>query len=181
LEERKAVPPKSPEPELVGASLEPIKLVGVPATTSFVIDEHAASQVLAGKSQPSHVYLSVDDVEGDKNPGTVYGIYLNLPDHSNTATVEAHHAGTLSFFGLERAQNPRGDEQRHSFRVVHPITQLVQELSGHGEWDGKEVSVTFRPIGLIPHDQPQLAHALPEEMTDSDPPVTIGRVSILYA
>jgi len=86
----------------------------------------------------------------------------------------------VSFFGIERARNPRGDEQAHTLRVTVEITELVRELAGEGEWDGQHVSVTFRPFGLIPEDRPELAHALPESMSSSDPPVTIGRVSVSY-
>jgi hypothetical protein len=52
---------------------------------------------------------------------------------------------------------------------------------GAGAWDGRSISVTFRPFGLIPPDRPDLAHALPEERSSSDPAVTIGRVSVSYA
>jgi tyrosinase len=95
--------------------------------------------------------------------------------------AESHHAGNVSFFGVERARNPRGDEQAHSLRVMQDITELAAALAARGEWDGTHVNVTFRPFGLIPPDRPDLAHALPDETTSSDPPVTIGRVSILYA
>jgi hypothetical protein len=94
--------------------------------------------------------------------------------------AESHHAGNVSFFGVERARNPRGDEHPHSLRVVQDITELAQSLAAQGQWDGQHVEVTFRPLGLIPHDRPDLAHALPGDVTDADPPVTIGRVAIFY-
>jgi tyrosinase len=149
---------------------------------AVAIDARAAQSVLAdaGTKEPSHVYLSIDDIAGDANPGTVYGIYLNLPEDAGPDVAEARHAGNLSFFGIERARNPRGDEQAHGLRVVHDITALTGRLAAEGDWDGRHVTVTFRPFGLVPHDQPERAHALPESMSDSDPPVTVGRVSILY-
>jgi hypothetical protein len=64
--------------------------------------------------------------------------------------------------------------------VVQDITELAQSLAAQGQWDGQHVEVTFRPLGLIPHDRPDLAHALPDDVTDADPPVTIGRVAIFY-
>ena len=172
-----------PEPELVGASDEPVQLVGSQASVSFDIDSKAKELALAASdaAQPAHVYLSVEDIEAKKNPGTVYGVYLNLPDGAAPETVESHHAGNVSFFGVERARNPRGDEHAHSLRFVHEITELTQRLAAQGEWDGQHVSVTFRPFGLIPPDRPELAYALPETASDSEPPVTIGRVGILYS
>ncbi len=155
----------------------------LPASVSFEIDAKAKQVVLADSQsgEPSHIYLSVEDIEADKNPGTVYGIYLNLPDDPSPQTAESHHAGNVSFFGVERARNPRGDEHAHGLRIVHEITELTQRLAAQGEWDGQHVTVTFRPFGLIPPDQPELGHALPQTASTSEPPVTIGRVSVLFS
>ena len=175
--------PPEREPELVGASSSAVRLVGAPASVSLHIDQqaHAAALAATGASAPPRVLLAVEDIEAERNPGTVYGIYLNLPADASADVAEAHHAGNVSFFGVERARNPRGDEPAHSLRVVHDITELTQTLAAQGEWDGKQVEVTFRPFGLIPPDRPELGHALPETVTDNDPPVTIGRVAIFYA
>jgi tyrosinase len=170
-----------PEPELVGASEQPIQLVGSPAGVEVQIDEKAKSAVVADAgAEPSHIYLNVEDIEGDKNPGTVYGIYVNLPPDASPQTAEAHHVGNVSFFGIERARHPRGDEPPHSLRVSVEITDVVRRLESEGSWDGQHVSVTFRPLGLVPPDQPELAHVLPAQLSSSDPPVTIGRVSVSY-
>ncbi|HEY1569602.1 MAG TPA: tyrosinase family protein [Solirubrobacteraceae bacterium] len=174
-------PPES-EPELVGASATPVRLVGGPASVSLQIDSqaHAAALAATGATAPQRILLGVEDIEAERNPGTVYGIYLNLPADASADVAEAHHAGNVSFFGVERARNPRGDEPAHSLRVVHDITELTKTLAAQGQWDGRDVQVTFRPLGLVPPDQPELGHALPDAVTDADPPVTIGRVAIFY-
>lgn len=176
-----AEPPER-EPELVGASQAPVQLVGAPASVSLDIDPqaHQAALDAMGAGAPGRILLSVEDIEAEKNPGTVYGIYVNLPADASAEVAESHHAGNVSFFGVERARNPRGDEHPHSLRVVQDITELAQSLAAQGQWDGRHVDVTFRPLGLIPHDRPELAHALPDDVTDADPPVTIGRVAIFY-
>jgi tyrosinase len=173
---------EEPEPELVGASDAAVRLVGGPATVALEIDPKAREAVLAdaGAAEPAHIYLSVEDIDAEQNPGTVYGIYVNLPEGASAETAERHHVGNVSFFGVERARNPRGDEHPHSLRITHEITELAHELATHGQWDGQHVTVTFRPLGLIPADQPELAHALPDTVSSSDPPVTIGRVSVFY-
>jgi tyrosinase len=177
-----ATEPPEGEPELVGASATGVRLVGAPASVTLQIDPqaHAAALAAAGVPAPQRVLLSVEDIEAERNPGTVYGIYVNLPADASADVAEAHHAGNVSFFGVERARNPRGDEPAHSLRVVHDITELTQSLAAQGEWDGRHVDVTFRPLGLIPPDRPDLAHALPQSITGTDPPVTIGRVAIFY-
>jgi tyrosinase len=174
--------PPEAEPELVGASETPVRLVGAPTSVALQIDpqSHEAALAATGATAPQRILLSVEDIEAEQNPGTVYGIYVNLPADASADVAESHHAGNVSFFGVERARNPRGDEHAHSLRVVHDITELTQSLAGQGEWDGRHVEITFRPLGLIPPDQPELAHALPDQVTDADPPVTIGRVAIFY-
>jgi tyrosinase len=174
--------PPEGEPELVGASETPVRLVGAPASVALQIDQQAHEAALAatGATAPRRILLSVEDIEAAQNPGTVYGIYVNLAADASADVAESHHAGNVSFFGVERARNPRGDEHAHGLRQVHDITDLAQSLAAQGEWDGRHVEVTFRPLGLIPADQPELAHALPDAVTDADPPVTIGRVAIFY-
>ena len=177
-----AAEPPDREPELVGASETPVRLVGGPASVSVQIDPqaHAAALAATGATTPERILLSVEDIDAEQNPGTVYGIYLNLPANASGEEAEGHHAGNVSFFGVERARNPRGDEHAHSLRVVNDITELTRSLAAQNEWGGRHVEVTFRPLGLIPHDRPELAHALPDDVTDTDPPVTIGRVAIFY-
>jgi tyrosinase len=170
------------EPELVGASDASVRLAGGPATVALQIDAKAKEAVLAdtGVTEPTHIYLSVEDIDAQRNPGTVYGIYVNLPEDASPESAESHHAGNVSFFGVERARNPRGDEHAHGLRVTHEITELAHALATHGEWDGQHVNITFRPLGLIPADRPELAHALPDTVSSADPPVVIGRVSVWY-
>src|SRR5205823_2797854 len=152
------------QPELVGASEQPVRLVGSPAGVEVQIDQQAHSAIAADTGgEPRHIYLNVEDIEGEQNPGTVYGIYVNLPPDSSPQTAEQHHVGNVSFFGIERARHPRGDEQPHNLRVSVEITDLVRRLQSEGSWDPQHVHVTFRPLGLVPPDQPELAHALPEE------------------
>jgi tyrosinase len=169
--------------ELVGASDTSVRLTGVPVTTSFVINARAAHDALsaAGVQEPSRVYLTVQEIEGDSDPGTVYGIYVNLPDDAAPEVAAAHYAGAVSFFGIRRARAPRGDEPPHSVTVSHDITQLTKDLQAQGEWDGEHVTITFRPMGLVPPDRPELSHALPEGLSSTDPPIKLGRVSIFYS
>jgi tyrosinase len=170
-----------PQPEMVGASEQTVRLVGSPADVEVQIDPQAHAAVVGDAGgQPNHIYLNVEDIEGQQNPGTVYGIYVDLPPDASPQTAAEYHVGNVSFFGIERALHPRGDAQPHPLRVSVEITELVSRLRSEGSWDPQHVSVTFRPLGLVPPDQPELAHALPDSVSTTDPPVTIGRVSLSY-
>jgi tyrosinase len=165
-----------PEPQLVGASEQSLELVGAPASISIPIDGEAASEPIAANQ---HVYLNVEDIEGESNPGTVYGVYANLPAGAPPDLEAAHHVGNVSFFGIERAQNPQGDEPAHNLRVAADITGLARELEARGEWVGHTLVVTFRPLTLVPPEVPD-EHDPVRPPTGKDTPIRIGRVSIFY-
>src|ERR1700722_3292173 len=96
--------PKPPEPQLVGAS-EPLSLVGTPEDVTVALDSRAQSEALAkqGAAEPRHILLHLEDIEAKENPGSVYGVYVNLPEDANEQQLESHHVGNLSFFGIEEA------------------------------------------------------------------------------
>ena len=47
-----------------------------------------------GEAEPQRVYLTVDDITGDANPGISYAVYIN-------DAVEENLAGLISFFGIQ--------------------------------------------------------------------------------
>jgi tyrosinase len=170
-------PGPDPGPEFVGASERPLNLVGRTERIPVVVDDRARRAVV-GDGQARQVVLAVEDIDADVNPGTTYGVYVNLPDNASSEDLAAHHAGNVSFFGIERTRSPRTDDHAHGMRVAMDITDLVASLTERGQWDASaQVDVTFRPIELgPPEDQQDLEAA--EVPTHEDLPVTIGRVSL---
>ncbi|WP_405421940.1 tyrosinase family protein [Streptomyces erythrochromogenes] len=181
--------PSAPEPpppprrrEMAGSSEQPLRLVGRAESIAVPIDRRTTRPLgeALGVDEPEadrHVYLNVEDIEGDANPDRVYGIYVNLPEGASRAQAEGHRVGNLSFFGIERAQDPRGDEHPHGLRVSVEITPLVRRLQAEGAWDEARLSVTFRPLGAV---AAAAAGRAAQEAAGEDPPVEIGRVSLSY-
>jgi tyrosinase len=167
--------------ELVGASAAPVRLVGEAATVSVAVDTRALSEVQSGvralDAATPNVELTVEDIEGDTDPGTIYGVYVNLPEGASIEEAEQHHAGNVSFFGLERAQQPAGDEHGHNLAVTMDITSLLEGISD-GPWTGDDLVVSFRPLqAVLAPDEPGPLEMAPEPQ----PPVTVGRVSVHVA
>ncbi|MFB6559855.1 tyrosinase family protein [Streptomyces sp. NPDC056400] len=170
------VPPK--RREMAGASQQTVQLVGRAVSVTVPIDQRTTRSLGTALGVPApeadrHVYLNVEDIEGEQNPDTVYGIYVSLPDGASRELAESHRVGNLSFFGIERAQDPRGDEHPHGLRVTVEITPLVRRLVAQNAWDDREVRVTFLPLGALG----------PLDAVDAEaehPPVEIGRVSLGY-
>ncbi len=167
---------RAPEPQLIGASEQSLELVGVPASVSILIDGKAAPDPIAANQ---HVYLNVEDIKGESNPGTVYGVYANLPVGAPPDLEAAHHVGNVSFFGIERARNPQGDELAHNLRVAADITSLARELEVRGEWVDHTLLITFRPLVLTPPEIPDVSDPV-RLPAGEDQPIRIGRVSVFY-
>ena len=166
--------------KVVGASEEKVTLTGSAEAVPVAIDDRSQDEVLEAsrESTPGHLYLNIEDIEGDKNPGTVYGVYVNLPENPDEQTLAKHHAGNVSFFGIERAANPRGDEHSHNLRVSMEVGELLRSL-GNGENFGEnEVKVTFRPLSLAPPEGKTEESIRAAAPAAEEPPVQIGRVSL---
>ncbi|MEU6296243.1 hypothetical protein [Streptomyces erythrochromogenes] len=164
---------------MAGSSQHPLVLVGRAESAAVPIDRRTTGPLgealgVDGTGADRHVYLNVEDVEGDTNPDRVYGVYVNLPEGASGERAEGHRVGNLSFFGIERAQDPRGDEHPHGLRVSIEITPLVRRLRAEGAWDEARLSVTFRPLGAVAAAQGAPGGA------EEDPPVEIGRISLGY-
>lgn len=172
--------PTPSERKVVGATAEKVTLAGSSAEIPVEIDERAKEEVSAASSEsdPRRLYLNLEDIEGEVNPGTVYGIYVNLPAGADPKELEAHRAGNVSFFGIERARKPRDDEHAHGLRVSVEVGGLLREISEGDRWEGEQIDVTLRPLTLIPAEGQGEEAAKEMESFEEDSPVQIGRVSL---
>ncbi|HEX8095190.1 tyrosinase family protein [Jatrophihabitans sp.] len=190
--QRREIPPEpaqvGPAPEvrqLVGATDDPVQLVGLTHRVPVTIDPGVtqALQDEAPAADHEHrAFLDIEDITAERNPGTVYGVYLNLPEDPSDEQIAEHHVGNVSLFGVERARNPRGDESPHGLRLSMEITDLLDQLAGAGGWqEGEQLQVTFRPLTLQPPSgEDELAPPM-ADVAHPDLPVTIGRVSVHFA
>lgn len=181
--------PQTPAPasaptarQLLGATERQIRLVGEAVTVPVPIDERATASLRASTTRQHRVFLDLEDIDAARNPGIVYGVYVNLPGHPTDADLAAHHAGNLSLFGIEVARNPRRDEHPHNMRISMDITRLLDRLAATGAWsDGHTLAVTLQPITPgVPPGRDDLTDEI-ADTAHQEVPVTIGRISIHYA
>jgi hypothetical protein len=156
--------------ELVGATEKPVTLTGATAATSLPVSAPTgpASSTDESVGPPPRVYLNVENIEGEANPGLLYGVFVNLPAGEAPDPDGDHFAGTMSFFGIEAAANDddEREEAPHSLRHVFDITALAAKQTEQGHWDPSNLKVTFSPLGVE------------DEAALDVPPVKIGRVSL---
>jgi tyrosinase len=167
-------------PKIVGASEERVTLAGEPAAIPVEIDDRAREEVreASKKADPRNLYLNIEDIEGEVNPGVSYGIYVNLPPAADEEIKAKHHVGNVSLFGIELAPEPLKDEPAHSVVTSVEVGSFLRALGGGEHFDEGEISVTFLPLlPKPPQGKEDEYQRLLDERTES-PPVHIGRVSI---
>jgi tyrosinase len=160
-----------PKRELIGATEEPVKLTGEPFTVSVLIDASAAEPF----GPAVHAYLNIEEIEGEGNPGTAYAVYVDLQPNEPAEEQSGRHAGNLSFFGIERAREPAGDQAPHALQSSYEITTVARELNAQNQWAGHRLRVTFEPLGLAASDPADV-----ESAGHEDQPVRLGRISVFY-
>jgi tyrosinase len=161
-----------PEREMIGATEQEVVLTGEQISVPVLIDAQAAEPL----GQNVHAYLNVEEIEGESNPGTGYAVYADLQSGRPMDAQSSHHVGNLSFFGIERAREPAGDQAPHALQSSFEITAIAHELQARGEWAGHELWVTFEPLGLLAaSDTAEVASPNHE-----DRPVQLGRISVFY-
>lgn len=168
------------DPKIVGASEEKVTLAGEPAAIPVEIDERAREEVreASRKSDPRNLYLNIEDIEGEVNPGVSYGIYVNLPQGADEETKAKHHVGNVSLFGIELAPKPLKDEPAHNVVTSVEVGSFLRALGGGEHFGEGEINVTFLPLlPKPPEGEEEKYRQVLEERTQA-PPVHIGRVSI---
>ncbi len=129
-----------------------------------------------GGDEPKRVYLTVEGIEGERNPGVTYAVYVNLPDDADVdEEPESHYAGNVSFFGIEHTRRVDTDPGGHGMARSFDITGLVSELRATGTWDPDEVTVTFVPLRRGTRRRRGASDA-----EGQGPPVKVGRIGVYF-
>ena len=169
-------PPPDHPPELVGATEEAVELTGATARVAVPVGEPTGPAARRGRgAEPERIYLTVEGIEGEENPGFNYAVLLNLPDGADPDDdPDTYYAGTVSFFGIEESR--RGDaEGGHGLAQSFDITDLVAQQREADTWDPDAMTVTFTPLRA----GRSLRRGAREE-GDVGPSVKLGRVGVYF-
>jgi hypothetical protein len=181
-------PEPSRPPELVAASERPIELAGGPVSVSLTVPpstrELVSAEALAPRESsgpPRSVFLNVEDIAAESNPGVVYGVFVNVPTGADEAERARHHVGNITVFGVESVNDPdKPHDTVPGFRHTFDITPVVTALRESGRWDPDTLNVTFEPLlPVAPEGAMELAS--PELANAAETPIQIGRVSLFVA
>jgi tyrosinase-like protein len=171
--------------EMVGATSTSVKLIGAPVRVTVSIDRRATEsleRILPAEVRQHRAFLEIENVDAKRNPGAVYGVYLNLPETPTDHDLDTHHVGNVSLFGIERAKNPRGDAHPHAMRFSMEITEVLNHLAARKAWrNGAQLDVSFRPLTVRPDPESAASIARVAELSaHPNIPIEIGRISVHY-
>jgi tyrosinase len=167
----------SNDPQLVGVTQAPLQLSGATAQADVEFDQRALANALASLGGSPRIVLEIHEIVAQERPGTVYGVYVNLPPDAAPDQEPTYHVGNLSFFGVQRARDPRGDQQAHGLSLSFDITAIAAAERASGHWSDQSITVTFVPLRLIPPEGED-----PVGPGDGpEPPATVGSISVFYA
>ena len=170
--EARAVPANRRRPMLIGANDAPVDVDPRGVSTQFAVTPLPDSAAAAA-GDALRTYLNVTDIEGNRNPGIVFGVYLNLPADGTSDSREDHLAGIVSFFGIEKTDPGAAADRRaepHGMRYSFDVTGLVDRLRAEGNWDPGRVTVSMLPV---------IDDVEPEPLGAGSPtPVRVGTFSL---
>lgn len=131
-------------PELVGATAKPVSLTGNTASASFAVTPPAGPARLAEGAEPPEIYLNLENVSGPHHH-TSYSVYLNLPASARPDNHPELLAGNMPLFGLEESSSPTDQHSGSGLHYAYRVGDIVRQLREKGDWDPKNVRVTFVP------------------------------------
>jgi tyrosinase len=155
-------PPPELPPEVVGTR-GAVRLEGARVDAPLQVGGVSSTfrKARGGRSEPQRVFLTIEDITGDINPGISYGVYVG--EDADDSML----AGLISFFGIESTR-----AGGHALGYTFDVTDIVSALRDDDSWDPADVHVIFRPVGPV----------LDEEEPDSGDavPVEVGSISVVY-
>jgi tyrosinase len=153
LEKVIAMPPKV---ELLGASEPGLRLSGGEARARVVLKPEVESKVMKSFSSmptaaPDRVFLNLENVRAARD-GTVFSVYVNLPDGADPAAHAELRAGSVALFGVRAASDADGEHGGEGLTFSLDITRIVDKLHLAGGLGNSTFDVRLVPRGQVPED-----------------------------
>ena len=160
----------------------PVRVV-VPMETAV---QNKVAAVGASNAPPNRVVLTLEGIQAEEHPGTVYEVYINLPQGQDPDARSDYYVGNLDFFGHVGQAHSHGGQAapaqgQPGRNRGFDITRQVKALQARGEWQGQQPEVTFVRAKLLPPAgaTPPAGAALAPAPAGKIVPVTIDRVNIV--
>ncbi|MEO7522011.1 MAG: tyrosinase family protein [Gemmatimonas sp.] len=174
--------------ELVGVTDSAIPLQARPSGAVVSVQPAVGPQALDTPPAAQRLLLKIENVRGQRPVAPQYIVRLNVASTAPSAVLAAHEVGRITLFGVPEASRPTGMHGDAGRTYVFDITDLARQLRAAGQWDERELRITFTPdFGVDPdtagEGDPQMvasvAAAAIAQLPESD--VAVGRVGLYRA
>jgi hypothetical protein len=122
------------------ATAGPIELKAAPVQVS--LDGTLASRLdaLGGR----RLYLVLQDIRTNEQPGVLYHVYLNLPAGSQPGENDSHYVGSFNFYNAVVTE--QGGPPANARLQSYDITEIARNLRARGRLSDR-TTVTLNPSG----------------------------------
>jgi tyrosinase len=93
------------------------------------------------------VFLVLRRLQADLQPGTLYNVFLELPEGVAAEQGKDHLVGTLNFFGAGHGDHTAEGAGTADKFVSFDITALAARLRAKNLLNTNKLVVTFAPVG----------------------------------
>lgn len=151
---------------LIRLPIPPVVLTA--QTVSFSINvKQLRQQLLAiAESKTETLFLELEDVEADRQPGVVWDVYVGLPANAAPNPESPYYVGGVSLFGTGIRS-----EMGHQFKPARMAFAIDRAIQDPLKTNAELIPVIFVPQGILIQGQP----SRPEVQS----PVRIGRASLV--
>ena len=150
---------------LVRLPIPPIELKSEPVSFPIELKEIQARLTQALESKTETVFLELDDVEAETQPGVAWEVFLGLPAGVEPTAKSPYLVGSLSLFGFGIRSEAHGEFKPGRF--LYPLNRALEAAL---KVNRERSVVTFVPVGILINGRP--SH--PEVKS----PVRIGKANL---
>jgi Common central domain of tyrosinase/Polyphenol oxidase middle domain len=129
---------------LIQLPIPPIELAAEPVSFPIELQKIQArlSQILGSKDQT--LFLELDNVEAEAQPGVVWEVFVGLPAGAEANAKSPYFVGSLSLFGSGVHSEAHGE-----FKPAHFLYPLNRALREALKTNPERLTVTFVPVGVL--------------------------------
>jgi plastocyanin len=158
-----ATPAATPQAAVELGRTEPAQRIAIGSNpVAIPVPLHPPEEAVGVVERGEEVVLTLGDVRGEGVPGTLFEVYINLPEGQEPDFRSPYFVGNIGLFGLQPQDQEMGPLHiRHTATRRFNISRNIASLQQRGEWTG-DVTVTIVPYYAGRRAPVEAAGATPE-------------------
>jgi tyrosinase len=132
----------------------PLTLTSEPVSFPIEVESIWERLVALAASKTDTVLLELDNVEAERQPGVVWGVFVGLPSNATPELESPYYVGNMAFFGVGIR-----NEAHHEFKPARFAFAINRAILASKPSQG-HLTVTFIPHGVLIDEKP--SHPKPQ-------------------